>query len=100
MIVEISEKRLGATAVIDNNKIVGIITDGDIRRMLKNTNDFSTLAANDIMSQNPKTIQTDTMAVDALDIMESNNISQILAENNGNYAGIIHLHDLIKEGLF
>ena len=100
VIVEISEKRLGATAVIDNDKIVGIITDGDIRRMLKNTNDFSGLTASDIMSENPKVIDTDAMAVDTLETMESHNITQILAHNNGTYAGIVHLHDLIKEGIF
>ena len=100
VIVEISEKRLGATAVIDNNIIVGVITDGDIRRMLKNTNDFSALRASDIMSENPKVIDTDAMAVDTLETMESYNITQILAQNNGVYAGIVHLHDLIKEGIF
>ncbi len=100
VIVEISEKRLGATAVIDNDKIIGIITDGDIRRMLKNTNDFSGLTASDIMSENPKVIDTDAMAVDTLETMESHNITQILAHNNGAYAGIVHLHDLIKEGIF
>ncbi len=100
VIIEISEKRLGATAVIDNQKIVGIITDGDIRRMLKNNDDFSTLTAADIMSSNPKTIEADAMAVDALETMESNNISQILAEKDDSYAGIVHIHDLIKEGIF
>ncbi len=100
VIVEISEKRLGATAVIENNKIVGIITDGDIRRMLKNTNAFSSLTASDIMSKNPKVIDTNAMAIDTLETMESHNITQILAQNNGIYAGIVHLHDLIKEGIF
>ena len=100
VLMEISEKRLGATAVIDNNKIVGIITDGDIRRMLSNTDDFSKLTAADIMGVNPKTISIDSMAVDTLETMESNNISQILVEDNGNYVGVVHLHDLIKEGIF
>lgn len=100
VIVEISEKRLGATAVIDKQKIVGIITDGDIRRMLKNTNDFSSLIASDIMSKTPKIIAINTMAVDTLELMETNNISQILVHNNNVYVGIIHLHDLIKEGIF
>jgi arabinose-5-phosphate isomerase len=100
VIIEISEKRLGATAVLDNTKIVGVVTDGDLRRMLKNNDDFSSLTAKDIMSLNPKTIDVNTMAVDALEVMESNNISQILAEDNGKYAGIVHLHDLIKEGIF
>lgn len=100
VIIEISEKRLGTAAVIENNKIIGIITDGDIRRMLTDTSDISTVTAADIMSSNPKTIASDMMAVDTLHIMESNNISQILVEDNGSYVGVVHLHDLIKEGLF
>jgi arabinose-5-phosphate isomerase len=100
VIIEISQKRVGAAAVLENKKIVGIITDGDIRRMLKNSNDFSTLIASDIMGSEPKTITSDAMAVDVLEIMESNNISQILVTENGIYAGVVHLHDLIKEGIF
>lgn len=100
VLMEISEKRLGATAVIENNTIIGIITDGDIRRMLNSTNDFSNLKASDIMSSNPKSIDIDAMAVDTLNTMESNNISQILVQKDGNYAGVVHLHDLIKEGIF
>ena len=100
VIIEISEKRLGTAAVIENNNIVGIITDGDIRRMLADTTDISSVIASDIMSSNPKTIATDVMAVDTLQVMESNNISQILVEDNGRYVGVVHLHDLIKEGLF
>ena len=100
VIIEISEKRLGTAAVIENNTIVGIITDGDIRRMLADTTDISSVIASDIMSSNPKTIATDVMAVDTLQVMESNNISQILVEDNGRYVGVVHLHDLIKEGLF
>ena len=100
VIIEISEKRLGTAAVIENNKIVGIITDGDIRRMLTETTDISSVIASDIMSSNPKTIASDVMAVDTLHIMESNNISQILVEDNGTFVGVVHLHDLIKEGLF
>jgi len=100
VIIEISEKRLGTAAVIENNKIIGIITDGDIRRMLTDTTDISTVTAADIMSSSPKTIASDVMAVDTLKIMESNNISQILVEDNGKYVGVVHLHDLIKEGLF
>ncbi len=99
VIVEISQKRLGVTAVVNDHKIVGIITDGDIRRMLSNTSDFSTLTAKDIMSENPKRIEADAMAVDALDIMESNGISQLLVEEKDTYAGVVHLHDLIKEGI-
>ena len=101
VIIEISEKRLGVTSVIDNEDIVGIITDGDIRRMLSKTSDITTLTANDIMSNNPKTISVDAMAIDALEAMEKNDITQILVTNSDNqYKGVVHLHDLIKEGIF
>ncbi|WP_340066095.1 KpsF/GutQ family sugar-phosphate isomerase [Ascidiimonas aurantiaca] len=99
VIVEISEKMLGVAAVTENNTIVGIITDGDVRRMLNKYNDISTLTARDIMSSNPKRIEADAMAVDALEMMEENGISQLLVEEKGNYAGVIHLHNLIKEGI-
>lgn len=99
VIVEISEKMLGVTAVVDNQKIVGIITDGDLRRMLTKSDAFIHLTAKDIMSTNPKRIDENAMAVDAMELMESNGISQLLVENNGNYAGVVHLHDLIKEGI-
>ena len=100
VIIEISKKRLGTTAVIKNNKIVGIITDGDLRRMLKDNSDISQLTAADIMSKNPKTIQVDAMAIKALETMENNNITQILVEDKTSYVGVVHLHDLLKEGLF
>jgi arabinose-5-phosphate isomerase len=101
VIVEITEKRLGVTAVIEDNKIVGIITDGDIRRMLSKSSTINLLTANDIMSLNPKTISVDAMAIDALESMENNNITQILVTNeNDEYLGVVHLHDLIKEGIF
>ncbi|WP_457611394.1 KpsF/GutQ family sugar-phosphate isomerase [Lutibacter sp.] len=100
VIIEISKKRLGCTAVIEKNKIVGIITDGDLRRMLKNNSDISLLIAKDIMSKNPKTIKIDAMAIKALETMENNNITQILVEKNSNYVGVVHLHDLLKEGIF
>ena len=101
VIVEISEKRLGVTAVIENNTIVGVITDGDIRRMLSKTSTISSLTANDIMSQHPKTITADAMAIDALETMEKNDITQILVTSKENtYIGVVHLHDLIKEGIF
>ena len=99
VIIEITEKMLGVTAVIEDNKIIGIITDGDLRRMLTKVNDFSKLTAKDIMGANPKRINADAMAIDALDMMEAFGISQLLVENNGNYAGVVHLHDLIKEGI-
>ena len=99
VIVEISEKRLGVTAVVENEKIVGIITDGDLRRMLTKSDAFIHLTAKDIMSLNPKRIDEDAMAVDAMELMETNEISQLLVENNGKYAGVVHIHDLIKEGI-
>ncbi|MEJ6792406.1 MAG: KpsF/GutQ family sugar-phosphate isomerase [Lacinutrix sp.] len=99
VIIEISESMLGVTAVVENNKIVGIITDGDLRRMLTKVDVFTGLTAKDIMSSFPKTINEDAMAVDAMELMETHGISQLLVENNGNYAGVVHLHNLIKEGI-
>ena len=99
VIIEISEKRLGVTAVTENSRIVGIITDGDLRRMLTKSEDFSKLSAEDIMSKSPKTININAMAIEAMELMESNKISQLLVEDNEQYAGVIHLHDLIKEGI-
>lgn len=99
VIVEISEKMLGVAAVVENHKIIGIITDGDIRRMLNKHDNINGLKAADIMTSAPKAVASDMMAVDALEIMETNEISQLLVEQDGNYAGVIHLHDLIKEGI-
>ena len=99
VIVEITEKMLGVTAVVENDEIIGIITDGDLRRMLAKVDDFSKLTAKDIMGANPKQVDGNGMAVDALEVMETNDISQLLVEENGKYAGVVHLHDLIKEGI-
>ena len=99
VIIEISEKMLGVTAVVQDQKIVGIITDGDLRRMLTKVDDFSKLTAKDIMSSNPKRIQEEAMAIDAMEMLEENGISQLLVEKDGHYAGVVHLHDLIKEGI-
>jgi arabinose-5-phosphate isomerase len=100
VIIEISQKRLGATAVIDQSKIVGIITDGDIRRMLESNADFNQLTAKDIMSKHPKTISENALAVDALEVLEQNSITQIIAiDDKHQYSGVVHLHDLIKEGI-
>ncbi len=99
VIIEISQKMMGVTAVTDNNKIIGIITDGDLRRMLTKTDDFSNLTAKDIMSCTPKHIEEDAMAIDAMDLMETHGISQLLVEKNGIYSGVVHVHDLIKEGI-
>ena len=101
-IIEISEKRLGATAVLDaSNAICGIITDGDVRRMLSKSTKIEDFTAGEIMSKNPKTIAESAMAIDALDIMENNNITQVLVVNERNrYVGVVHLHDILKEGIF
>ncbi|MCA0131955.1 KpsF/GutQ family sugar-phosphate isomerase [Winogradskyella alexanderae] len=99
VIVEITEKMLGVTAVVENNTIVGIITDGDLRRMLSKSDNIANLTAKDIMSNNPRRIAEDAMAVDAKELMEAHEISQLLVEQDGKYAGVVHLHDLIKEGI-
>lgn len=99
VIVEISEKMLGAVAVLDKGKIVGIVTDGDIRRMLAKDLDFRNLTAKDIMGKSPKTIDNDTLAVDAIELLEKNKISQVIAEKDGVYQGIVHIHNLIQEGI-
>jgi len=99
VIIEISEKRKGAAAVTVNNKIIGIITDGDLRRMLSETEDLSQQKAENIMSKNPVSITIDAMAIDAMELMETHEISQLLVTDQGNYAGVIHIHDLIKEGI-
>ncbi|WP_179351923.1 KpsF/GutQ family sugar-phosphate isomerase [Winogradskyella vidalii] len=99
VIVEITEKMLGVTAVVENNEIIGIITDGDLRRMLSKSDDLSAIKAKDIMSNNPRRIEEDAMAVDAKEVMEEFGISQLLVEHDGKYSGVVHLHDLIKEGI-
>lgn len=99
VIIEISKKMLGVTAVLDGENIVGIVTDGDIRRMLNKYDNIKGLTAADIMSSNPKTIEADTLAVKALELMQQKGISQLLATENGTYKGVIHLHNLINEGI-
>ena len=99
VIVEISAKMLGVAAVIDQGNIVGVVTDGDIRRMLSKTDTIKGLTAKDIMSVRPKTIDFDSLAIEALNLMEKNKITQLLVTQDGKYAGIIHLHNLIQEGL-
>jgi arabinose-5-phosphate isomerase len=101
VIVEISEKRLGVTAVLEKEKIIGIITDGDIRRMLRKSTDIKLFKAKDIMGKDPKTIYQDAMAIEALEKLEQGNITQILVvDAQEKYIGVVHLHDLIKEGIF
>jgi arabinose-5-phosphate isomerase len=100
VIIEMTAKRLGAAVVVNEaENILGIITDGDLRRMLEKADSFEKLQAKDIMSSNPKTIAADVLAVHALEEMRRHNISQLVVEDNNIYAGIIHLHDLIKEGI-
>ena len=100
VIMEMTKKRLGTAVVISKENIVlGIITDGDLRRMLESTNDFNILTAKDIMSKNPKRIAADALATEALDVLRSNNISQLVVIENEFYGGVIHLHDLIREGI-
>ncbi|MBT8313491.1 MAG: KpsF/GutQ family sugar-phosphate isomerase [Maribacter sp.] len=99
VIVEISEKMLGVSAVIENNKIIGVVTDGDIRRMLNKYENINGLTAKDIMTSNPKTIDIDKLAIVALEKMQDNGISQLLAVKNSEYKGVVHLHNLINEGI-
>ena len=99
VIVEISEKMLGVSAVIDNGKLVGVVTDGDIRRMLNKYENINGLKAKDIVTHGPKTIETKKLAITALELMQENEISQLLAVDNGNYEGVVHLHNLINEGI-
>lgn len=99
VIVEISEKMLGVAAVIENDEIVGVVTDGDIRRMLYKYDSINGLTAKDIMSSHPKTIETEVLAIKALELMQEKGISQLLAVEGKKYIGIVHLHNLIKEGI-
>jgi len=99
VIFEISEKRLGATAVLnDNEELVGIITDGDLRRMLVKINSLDGIIAEEIMSKNPKTIKPETFAINAFEIMRKNNITSLIVSENKKYYGIVHIHDMLKEG--
>ena len=98
-IFEISEKRLGVTAVVEGEKVVGIITDGDIRRMLSTNETITGIKAKDVMTINPKTVKPNDMVVDALNLMEDFSITQLVVTENDIYKGIIHLHDILKEGI-
>ncbi|MEW5845637.1 MAG: KpsF/GutQ family sugar-phosphate isomerase [Bacteroidota bacterium] len=100
VIIEISSKRLGATAVIDDNeKLLGIITDGDLRRMLQNNSTIEGLTAKDIMSRTPKTIDPNELAINAFHLMEQHKITQLLVMENDKYLGVIHIHDILREGI-
>lgn len=100
VIVEITEKRLGVTAVVDEQEnVLGIITDGDLRRMLEKTNELGLIKASDIFSANPKTVEPTMLAVEALDVLRDHDISQLIVAENSKYLGVLHIHDLIKEGI-
>lgn len=100
VIVEISSKRLGATAVVDEEKkLLGIITDGDLRRMLQKETNIANILAKDIMTKNPKTVAPDEFAAKALQVMQQNNITQLVVTDGTRVAGFVHLHDLLKEGI-
>jgi arabinose-5-phosphate isomerase len=99
VIVEISSNRLGVAAVIDKGTLVGVITDGDVRRMLLNKKSIDGLVARDIMNKKPKTAAKEMMAVDALDMMKKHNIMQLLITDKKKYIGVVHLHDLLREGI-
>ena len=99
-ILEISSKRLGATAVVEKKKIAGIITDGDIRRMLEKNMDIAKTKAAQVMGKSPRTIEADALAVEAFQVMEAHNITTLIVTKNGEYKGIVHLHDILKEGIF
>lgn len=100
VIIEMTHKRLGATVVMHDERILGIITDGDLRRMLMNTTDIEHVKAAQIMTSKPKTIEEDALVVDALHKMRENSITQLPVVKDGKYLGIIHLHDILKEGIF
>ena len=99
VIIEISSKRLGATAVMEGDGLVGVITDGDLRRMLEKYDRVEHLRAKDIMTPNPKTIHQDELAINAFNLMEEHNITQLIVKENGKYLGMVHLHDILKEGI-
>lgn len=99
VIIEMGEKRVGSTAVIDQGRVCGIITDGDIRRVLEKTSDLSSITAKDIMNPKPKQVESNILASEALNIMQKNNISQLLVMKKGEYIGIVHLHKILDEGL-
>lgn len=99
VIFEISEKRLGVTAVVEDNKVIGIITDGDIRRMLNERDTFADLTAKDIMTKNPKMTSSAAMVVDAFNSMEDFSITQLVVVDDMDYKGVLHIHDILKEGI-
>ncbi len=99
VIIEISKNRLGAVVVVENGAVLGIITDGDIRRMLEQHTNIQNIKASDLMNINPKKINKDELAIYALEIIKENNITQLLVTSENNYFGLIHMHDLLQEGI-
>ena len=99
VIIEMTKSRLGVTAVLVNKEIVGVITDGDIRRMLENSGELSGIRADFIMNRNPKKIEGSELALNALKMMQQHNISQLVVIENQQYAGFVHIHDLMREGI-
>jgi arabinose-5-phosphate isomerase len=97
--MEISKGRLGACAVIESGKLKGVITDGDLRRMLESKDKLEDLKASDIMNVSPKSIESSALAVDALKLMQDHNISQLIVTETGGFIGFIHIHDLMREGI-
>jgi arabinose-5-phosphate isomerase len=100
VVLEMTKKRLGVTAVVDaQDQLLGIITDGDLRRMLEKGTDWNGVTAGEIMTASPKTIAADALAVEALDLLQDHSITQLVVTDKGQYIGIVHLHDLVREGL-
>ena len=100
VIMEISSNRLGATVVLDENEIIGIITDGDLRRMLQRKDNIKNIFAKDLMTKLPKTIEKGDLAYEAFSILKKNNITQLIVTHESEYIGIIHIHDILKHNLF
>ncbi len=99
VILSISSNLLGATAVLDSDRIVGIVTDGDLRRLLQRTHSITGVVASDVMGHSPKTIEAEALAIDAFNLMERYKITQLLVTDQGRYAGMVHVHDLLREGI-
>lgn len=99
VLISITQYRLGATVVVEEGEIKGVITDGDIRRMLERYDEWSDLQAKDVMSSQAKAIDVSQLAADALHLMRQHSISQLIVTENANYVGIVHLQDILKEGI-
>ena len=100
VINEISTKLVGATAVVENNQVVGVVTDGDLRRMMQSVVDIASMKAQDIMTKNPIILSSSTLAKKALTLMQKKEISQIIVEDSNSYMGIVHIHDILNEGIY